>query len=57
MRNQLNSQGRNANVTGVVAALRAQGIDVDVDFVKSVLQQLEAEDKIQLDGDDFYNVS
>lgn len=51
------ASGRNANVTGVVAALRAQGIDVDVEFVKSVLQQLEAEDKIQLDGDDFYNVS
>lgn len=51
------ASGRNANVTGVVAALRAQSIDVDVEFVKSVLQHLEEEDKIQLDGDDFYNVS
>jgi len=51
------ASGKHANVTGVVATLLERGIAVSIEDVKAVLKELHDEDKIMVDGDDFYNVS
>ena len=44
----------NANVTGLVASLKAKKLEVSIEMVRDVLKELERADKISLDGDDFY---
>lgn len=44
----------NANVTGLIASLKAKNLEVSIETVRDVLKELEGADKISLDGDDFY---
>lgn len=44
----------NANITCLVANLKANNLEASLEMVREVLTELEQADKISLDGDDFY---
>lgn len=52
---QMNSGS--ASVTGIIATLRSKQVTVSKELVLAVLHELESEDKILMDGEDFYLAS